>query len=136
MFYKQGDTRVVRYESWKRVSTSPANIMAVARRPDGTQILLTPAELDGGTNPITQGIYEVSVTFDQDGEWLVLFDTLIQGQRRPQIKSLTVNTPVMLSIEKISSAEEIEQYLAGIHGQNSWEDLSLLGDPVKGAPYK
>lgn len=126
MLYKIGNTRVFRYEAWKRVTGEASNVMAVARKPSGDEVSLVVTELDGGTNPISRGIYEATVTFDQDGEWLVLFDLLVTGKRRPDIAQVTVNTPLIEAIEKIASAMEIDDQLSTTHGPGSWETIGTL----------
>ncbi len=126
MLYRIGDTRVFRYEARRRVTGMANDVMVAALRPDGTWFLISANEIDNGSNPIFRGIYECSVTFDQDGEWLITFDIPFAQHTRPSSVQVTVNTSLVDQIFAVASALEIDQQLSDTHGDGSWEAPASL----------
>lgn len=125
MLYAIGDSETFFYEAKKRATG--LNIYAVARRPDGTKVSYSPlAEVDAGTDPITRGVYQVIIPFNQDGKWLILFDSLDAGQQRPMSTTIIVNTVLKNQILKVNSAPEIDTELSANHGSGPWDSLQTL----------
>lgn len=127
MLYAIGDSETFFYEARKRATG--LTIYAVARRPDGTKVSYSPlAEVDAGTDLLTRGIYYVTIPFNQDGKWLIIFDSLNAGQQRPMSTTVIVNTTLKQQILKVNSAPEIDAELSANHGSGPWDSLQTLPD--------
>lgn len=122
--YGIGQTSRFAYTAKGFQSGLALQLYAIAVKPDQTIVPLTIQELNNGLDSRTRGIYYADITFDQDGAWIIKWDTIDANSqyRRPDAMKAIVDTQVRNGLVQLGTTlvQDIDTELTANHGAGNW----------------